>query len=88
VALIGAGDGAGAPWSGPPRLAEVAPGGALRANGLAAPDIAAAPALLTGEGAAGRLMALRGGPGAWVQGIADAALALGRAGFSDIAAAP
>jgi biopolymer transport protein ExbD len=27
VALVGAGDGAGAPWSGPPRLAEVAPGG-------------------------------------------------------------
>jgi hypothetical protein len=33
-------------------------------------------------------MALRGGPGARVQGIADAALALGRAEFSDIAAAP
>lgn len=63
-------------------------GRALRVNGLAAPDIAAAPAPLTGEGAAGRLMALRGGLGARVRGIADAALALGRAGFSDIAAAP
>jgi biopolymer transport protein ExbD len=87
AAMLGAAQGGGA-WSGPPRLIEVAPGGALRVNGIPAPDLADALAPLTGDGPAGRLVVLRAADGARVQDLADAALALSRAGFADVAVTP
>jgi biopolymer transport protein ExbD len=87
VQMLGAGQGAGV-WSGPPRLAEVRPGGAITVNGLPAPDLAATLTPLAGDGPGGRLVVLRAADGATVQDVVDASLALGRAGFADVALAP
>ena len=57
-------------------------------NGLPAPDLAAALAPLVGEGPEARLVVLRAADGGSVQDVVDAALALGRAGFADVALAP
>ncbi|MFT6773645.1 MAG: biopolymer transport protein ExbD [Paracoccaceae bacterium] len=87
ASMLGTGQGSGG-WSGPPRLAEVHPGGAIRVNGLPAPDLAAALSPLVGEGPEGRLVVLRAAGAATVQDVVDAALALSRAGFADVALAP
>lgn len=85
--MLGAGQGGGG-WSGPPRLIEAYPGGDIRVNGLPAPDLGAALAPLVGPGSEGRLVVLRAGGAATVQDLTDAALALDRAGFRDVALAP
>lgn len=87
VQMLGAGQGGGV-WSGPPRLIEAYPGAEIRVNGLPAPDLAAALAPLVGHGPEGRLVVLRAGGAATVQDLTDAALALGRAGFADVALVP
>jgi len=80
VALSLAGD--GAPWSGPPRLVEVAPG-TLRLNGVPL-EMEALLAELRRLGAAGVPVVLRAGPEADLGRLVEVMERLREAGFADL----
>ncbi len=79
---LATGGGAGAAWSGPPRLVEFAPGGALWLNGqpVAPADLPAALAPLTDSPVDPVVLRPRGG--ATVQEVVALTEALQAAGFS------
>jgi len=85
LTLALAGPGAAADWTGPPRLVEVAPGGAIRLNGVALPaaDLPAALApLMAGPGDP---VVLRAADGAATGALVAVLDGLRAAGFTRLA---